>query len=243
MVPKNVMERILTELEHTRFLVYFDLLGFSELVKGNYLKDVVESFLDVMTAQNEIIKDSRKVVIQGDILEPVQGYFWFSDTLILYSRDSSTKNLLNLIPTASYIIASLLNKGFPSRCIITSGQFYVGKHNSNQDIFLGKALINAYELEKNVNWCGGVIDSSIVECEEIKEMKRNNEIVSYNPPLKKSGIVEYKCLNWPKYYKANFHGTAQTIRDKMVEKIKTDIEPCVKEKIRNTEEFFTSIMK
>jgi hypothetical protein len=235
---KNI-EAVAEEVFNDRFIVYFDFLGFSEIIRRNYLLEVEKAFVTAVKGISETLKSSKKIVCESKIIEPIEGWFWFSDTLILYSGDSSPENLLPITSAATYLLASLLNDGFPTRCVITLGQFK-RLNEADHNLFLGKGLVQAFELEKKMNWCGGILDPYQSGIYEItKAWGAESPVLEYEAPQKEGDVRKYKCLNWPKNYIENFKKEVRHLREDML-KIQNNPSPPwpVENKIRNTEQFF-----
>lgn len=239
---KGFAKILAEEFSSVRFITYFDFLGFTKIVEQNFLVDLVEAFLDANKQNQEVIKSSKKMVYRGETIEPVEGNFWFSDTLIFYSRDASNNNLAPLVTLSSCLIASFLEKGFPTRCVITRGQFFVGKDQLDKEFFMGRGLLKAFEIEKNMNWCGGIIDAGILDSaggnkETVTKLEEEMVLIEYPVPLKAGSIQKYHCLGWPRFYKQSYKRDKQNVRGDMTKRLKTSHDWPVEQKIINTEAF------
>lgn len=228
---------------HQRYILYFDFLGFSEIVKRKFLHQVVDVFQNASESARQVIANYRKIATSTGIIEPVHGYFWFSDTLRIYSKDNSSKNLVPLAALAAYLTAAFLDNGFPTRSVINIGDFYVGKSVDGQGIFLGNALVDAYEFEKSQNWCGGVLHPSIWAedsgfSEQIRELESDGILIDFQPPLKTGKILSHKCFCWPKFYKENFKKDRLNVRKDMVRRTGSQFPWEVECKIQYTESFY-----
>lgn len=231
------------EFESIRYIVYFDFLGFSEIVNKGFLKEVVDAFLEVEAFVNSILDGFKKIKYKGKQISPVKGNFLFSDTLILYSGDDLSENLAPLVNVASLLIGYLLGKGFPTRCVIHLGSLFVGKDSIKRDIFLGTGIVETFNLEKKMNWCGGILHPDLLHPtspleSEIAELVASHDLLNYEVPLKDGEVKEYMCLGWPKFYKGNFKKGKGNIRPDMISKTNPPLKWPVEEKIRNTEKFY-----
>lgn len=134
-----------------RYLLYLDILGFSDLVKSNYQK-VVRLF-------NVI--DSLNAHAHGDFKSVV-----FSDTLLIFNQkpaESKYDNeyiIMYLCEFAQDLLFRSIELDIQFRAIITHGEFNYEKLK-NIEAYHGKALISAYQKEKNLATLGLYIDKNI----------------------------------------------------------------------------------
>jgi len=129
-----------------RYLLYLDILGFSERVKTQSPEEIYQ-----------IIDDALHSFSRWEQLNDAFKTIYFSDTFLFYSEAEGTGKygFLDIYAIGAMLFSALLAKGIPTRGSITFGEFIVkadssGKHN----VFFGKALIEAYEAEKKENWIG-----------------------------------------------------------------------------------------
>jgi hypothetical protein len=130
-----------------RYILFLDILGFSEMVS-------VKSADEIMT----IIKDS---ILQFEIWKKRNSDFdliYFSDSFVFYQKTTGYASwaFLDIYAISAMILSALLAHEIPARGVINFGEFYVEENiekNRNQ-IFYGKALVEAYKAERNENWIG-----------------------------------------------------------------------------------------
>ncbi len=140
-----------------RFLLYIDLLGFSEIVrtKGNILPDLFR------------ILDKSNAHKHGDF-RVIQ----FSDTLLVYNgTDAKTEHdksycAMYLCEFAQEIQYMLLGRDVFLRGLITYGQFDDTGPTPNNDYknvraFWGDALIKAYRTESGIQAVGLFVDDTL----------------------------------------------------------------------------------
>lgn len=143
------MPGIRTKFENC-FVAYVDLLGFKNKVLGNPRNQEALS----------VLKDSLKICASfpsggkkaslgdgGYRKIDVQSRF-FSDTVVLFMKESPD-NLSHLLFMIRYLQDKLWEKELCMRGAITHGEMYWPK-TKEKGITLGKALIEAHELESNV---------------------------------------------------------------------------------------------
>ena len=139
-----------SKLRYTkRWFAYFDLLGFSNLVLNNRIEHVLPIYEDVL----KII--SRKA-------DPKKGkglsYSWFSDTFILFTKGNSEQEFALIEQASRLFFQHLILKEIPVRGSLTIGELY---SLQKKNIFIGPALIDAYEYGERQNWLGFVLTPSV----------------------------------------------------------------------------------
>jgi hypothetical protein len=125
----------------------------------------------------------------------------FSDSIILVSHDKDIMSCLKLLVYAWRLSQHFMAFGTPLRGGIAYGELY---QNPNLNVFVGKALANAYKLESCQNWIGVAIDTSVVErFPELFEVINKDEypvlndlLFEYAVPLKGGTTKRLRTLNW-----------------------------------------------
>lgn len=139
--------------DNSRFLLYIDILGFTDMTKNEPRKVArVYSILDELNVHRH---NSFKTIV-------------FSDTILVYNPDLAETVqereylIWYLIEFAEDLHHRLTGQDIYFRAILTSGSF---NHYSlkNIDCFFGSALISAYTSEKKIPSLGLFIDN---ECNE-----------------------------------------------------------------------------
>jgi hypothetical protein len=181
-----------TNLGDGRYLLYLDILGFSELVrtkgKDEVLATITEA-LDSFGRWEELNRSFQTI--------------YFSDTFLFYqeSKGYGSWAFLDVYAIGGLILTRLLAKGIPARGVIAFGDFDVhqdvaGKHQ----VYFGMALIEAYEAEKKEAWLGISIQpsawkpfeaekSGIVAAFEQEKVwiRRDDDVLLLNPFIKMRG--------------------------------------------------------
>ena len=150
------------------FVAYFDFLGFKEYVKDNPLNFMVSDYKNILKkieSEKEIYFDSDTIICH-----------WFSDTFLFCAKldQDNFEKVFCQIQTASMEFFEEMmcsNNPIPLRGALTVGEFYT---EPEHDIFLGEALIKAYEYAENIDWLGFVLTPEILTL--LKQDKRENEI-------------------------------------------------------------------
>jgi len=132
-----------------RWLAYFDLLGFKKLL-DNY-KDFPLFALEIYRDALECLDSSVDIL---NSLGRLIDYCWFSDTFIFWSENDSAKAFPVVEHVARLFFERLIMHEIPVRGSITFGQFYANKDKS---IYMGQALIDAYEYAEKQQWLNYVL--------------------------------------------------------------------------------------
>jgi hypothetical protein len=180
-----------------RFVFYCDILGFKNLVLRGPLEKMVSLFVDIYSTigRTAIAHASRQAdaISVADIAERQDAIessdpqakraafesetrttlLLMSDSVVIYSeplkRDDARffRELSSMVRIARKVLETLLDHNLPSRGALSFGEFYVDAANS---IYVGKALVEAYELAESQEWIGAVIGQSLTE--DLSEMNR-----------------------------------------------------------------------
>lgn len=206
------IEQQLKENKYERFLAFFDILGFKNLIQNNDLDKVLslmkESFLPVLKFTNKIYTENGL-----PLSEQLVNYLQFSDSIVFYTEGSLKEEFARLIHVAKVFIYSCLVTGIPVRGSITHGEFY--KEN---DLFFGKALVEAYEKGEAQQWVGAFINQNCVNYAEehfpgsIDFLLEKGYLVIGDIPVKNGVINEQYIINWANEDFLNIIRTPQSIR-------------------------------
>lgn len=133
-------------LRNGRYLLFMDILGFSDLVAKHGADDVYET---ITTALDEFDRWEHR---NGDFRT-----IYFSDTFIFYQEPKGYAEwaFLDVYAIGGMVLSALLAKGIAARGAISFGNFDVRSNNSDKrQVYFGQALIDAYVAEQKENWIG-----------------------------------------------------------------------------------------
>lgn len=176
-----------------RYLLFLDILGFSERVK-------TENAIDI----HAVIDQALKEFSRWEELNKLFRTIYFSDTFIFYQHPKGYGNwaFLDVYAIGSMVLSALLAKGIPARGAISFGEFEVNlDHSEKHQIYFGQALIEAYHAEQKENWIGITILKSAwlpyeqnnpgsvasFESEKVWIKRINDEVILLNPFIKLRG--------------------------------------------------------
>lgn len=131
-----------------RWVAYFDLLGTTARIKNGKFHSVFSAY----ALACEKLNDWRK---QHPTVIPV----WFSDTFILYTKDDSAQSFAAIEMVARWFAFALIQTEIPVRGSMACGEFYADLKNG---VYLGSALVEAYEWGESQDWIGFVLAPSAV---------------------------------------------------------------------------------
>lgn len=176
-------------LEHInigkRFVCFLDILGFSNKVKE--CKDIYKLSNII---RNKLIPSINTCHKGTWITEKIK-IVHFSDSIILYTVDDSINSFLLLLIATNKLIAQCFSFEFYLRGAISHGDFIVEKNH-----FLGKALIDAVEMEAKHEWSGCVVLENCVKLIDgrINPSPLDTHTIKYKVPLKTGKVQDYYSL-------------------------------------------------
>jgi hypothetical protein len=130
--------------EKSRWVGFFDLLGIRRIIKN---RDSISVFVLLSGAIEEV---KRRLGTFEDV-----GYAWFSDSFLFYTNDESFQSFSTLHHICRWFCFFLITpRQIPVRGSISCSSLYVDREN---DLFFGKALVEAYEYEEAQDWIGFIL--------------------------------------------------------------------------------------
>ncbi len=181
--------KIDADLSQGRYLLFLDILGFSERVEKNSIEEIyviIDNALDIFRRW-----------------ENMNGFFktiYFSDTFVFYQESKGYENraFLDIYGIGGIVLAALLAAGIPARGAISFGEFEVSLDSTGRhQVYFGKALVEAYKAEQREKWIGITITPSAWKPYEAHEpgmidafaregvwLKRDDDVLLLNPFIK-----------------------------------------------------------
>lgn len=179
-----------------------DILGFSDRVREEELKTIIEDYKFLRETVNHCsflfdgFSENTAKSTQVDKYSNV-GMAFFSDTILLYTGIDSDETCSDLLKFVSCLLfQNLFYKPTRLRAGIAYDEVYIDKINN---IFLGRGIVEAAELEKAQQWSGGAL--------ALSAEKRVNKyidspffvdwpIVRCYVPIKKEDCHSNIAVNW-----------------------------------------------
>ena len=132
-----------------RWFCYLDLLGFTQLVRSTEVGAVIDLYEEAIAKLEVGAATKRSLGIS---------YSWFSDTFIIFTRSDSLQEFTWLEQAGRLFFQRLILANMPARGAISHGKLY---SNLEKNIFVGEALIEAYEYGEDQNWLGLLLAPSV----------------------------------------------------------------------------------
>ncbi|MDP1571494.1 MAG: hypothetical protein Q8L86_15985 [Vicinamibacterales bacterium] len=132
-----------------RWFCYFDLLGFSRLAEDQDVDEIIPTYEDVVRQVEEQTGAKSKLGVSSS---------WFSDTFIFFSRGGTDREFAAIEQAGRLFFQGLLAKRIPVRGALTYGKLY---SRVDKNIFVGPALIDAYQYGECQNWVGFILTPSV----------------------------------------------------------------------------------
>lgn len=221
-----------------------DILGFSNTVKNTTQERLktyhIENIKNIIkTAFSNYKNPTSKPQSNMEVLENnLLGYAFFSDTVLIYSVHDSRDGWRNVLNSAFYLLSyPILWPYYKFRIGISYGEFY---YNQQENIFAGKALVEAAELERKQEWSGAALTNNAAK--KFKGINPEKEtLIEYNVPVKQKDykrfenltVINWTTANHPKQSK-KYNWMIRKENGSNVEKYK---DRKVEKMIRNTEKF------
>ncbi|ACV64405.1 conserved hypothetical protein [Desulfofarcimen acetoxidans DSM 771] len=152
-----------------KYLLYIDILGFSNLVKNDYTK--IDKIYKLINSLNVHKHYAFNTIV-------------FSDTILVYnskeprSEEEHKYLVMYAVEFAQDLWFRTVGKEIFFRGILRYGPF---NHNklSHIDAFYGDALIESYLKEKDLNCCGLFIDNSCIKYNDIFPTLKYDKNLNY----------------------------------------------------------------
>lgn len=176
-----------------RYVCFLDIMGFKDLVSRNPHETVLErmeGFIKAVKkwedAGNKAKDDTElsKIFPNCEIRTAT-----FSDSILLMSKGNDVRDLSHLLMVLKLLISDCFKIPIPIKGAISKGLLTADFEKS---LFFGKPLIQAYELQEEVNYYGVVVDRYVEkdienEANQISEGYKNLA-VRLKTPMKSGRI-------------------------------------------------------
>ncbi|MBO7145935.1 MAG: hypothetical protein J6W13_14080 [Salinivirgaceae bacterium] len=220
-----------TNVEQEKFVLYLDIMGFRDRVNKVEINELKQQLLLFKTKNNKL-----KPLLEGGKTKETLIYMaQFSDSIVLVSRDATEDDLNRISKAAAILMQTALQTGFALRGAIAKGNMVFDIENQ---LFFGKALVDAYLLEEELCYYGVVFHESMEE--SIVGAKKDMPIEDIAIPLKKGksrhyhiawhklkanlqqGNISSVALGWLKDIRKSVSGNPRVYLDNTIEIIKSD---------------------
>jgi hypothetical protein len=194
---------IFSDTSTERFLAYFDIMGFKDLIyrndhsfvekKMNQMSNIIETIeasesgiTDVKEAKGYKLEFRHKSVVLPVV---------FSDSIIFISESNSDENAIRIIDISALFLKMMFRISLPVKGVLSYGTFCANFKNST---FFGLPLVDAHSLTEEVHFYGAVLHNTFD-----KYLYENNlnsavdRIVCSKQIPMKSGSIHHSYLHLP----------------------------------------------
>lgn len=210
MQGNSISERRVKKPEVSRFMfAMFDVLGFSKWVETTELQAILDAYHhlveSVLVKRNEKGGLSAVQTAEGAIfaLTGPPGYAYFSDTIFLWAP-LAPPFVDDFIGRCSSLVCEALAMGIPLRGALTLGDAVL---DADSNIFVGKPIVEAANLEKGQNWIGLALGNTAVWSPFLAQI-HGTGIIEYAPPMKPGfeGFASPIVVDWPRKWRDSYGG-------------------------------------
>ena len=145
------------EITKNRFVAFFDILGFKEMVLRSSHKEIFEKLVGISNLKNEINPNTTDSQFSNDDINPIE-IVTFSDSIIIFSKNDSIDTFNVFIEALNWIFARIIETNTPLKGSFAHGEISV---DVQKQIFFCQAFIDAFQLQEDVDYFGGVAHHSI----------------------------------------------------------------------------------
>jgi len=187
-----------------RAVAFLDILGFKDLINKNSADKVAEKYSRVIDMTKAFNRDLLPDFAGPSLFSSKsKDKRWciskiFSDSIILVAHDSGEESCLRLLIYVWKLLQACLSMQMPFRGGVAYDEMFV---DEEKEIFLGRALTKAYELEGAQEWIGAAIHEDIEKAypnifNDDKRPYLKNIFIKYPVPFKGGGIKTLHTINW-----------------------------------------------
>lgn len=169
-------------VENEKFVLYLDIMGFKERVSRVKVDELKQQLLLFKTKINKL----KPLLEGGKTKETLINMAQFSDSIVLVTRDCTEDDLNRISKAAAILMQTALQTGFALRGAIAKGNMVFDLENQ---LFFGKALVDAYLLEEELCYYGVAFHESMED--SILNTKKDLPIEDIAIPLKKGKSKHY----------------------------------------------------
>lgn len=182
-----------------KFVAFLDILGFKHIVKDREHTELIEIMNTFKLAID--MANSIPMPIAPQIASLIN-YVTFSDSIVLYTDGIESHDLYRLVHVVKLLIGCSLVSKTPLRGSIAHGDLHADRQN---DIFVGDALVSAYENEGKQQWAGAYIGDLTTDYilstypEVVDSLRESAYLIEYEIPFKSDiGTDSRKrfAINW-----------------------------------------------
>ena len=193
-------------METKRFIAYFDILGFKEIVNKNSIQDLNKLLNQLIIASQGVISNFKlkrtEVSPAYDISKSNIKCLHISDSIIFWTKSDSEKDFKELVNTCKNLYHLSFQLSIPLRGCIVYGDIiecFDSIYNFHCASVLGQGIVDAYLKAESLECSACIVDESIyskVSQKQIDLLEKDNVLYRMNNIPRKSGKEnQSKSLN------------------------------------------------
>lgn len=165
-----------------RFVAFLDIMGFKDRVARTNHAQLLEQLTNFNREITSYIGKYKNSEIQ---------LAQFSDSIVLFSNDTTSISLQTLAEVTRGIMQTAINLQIPMKGAIAQGKITC---DIPKQLFFGQALIDAYLLEENINYYGILVHHTAKK--SVLTLIDNKKIFKDIKAPLKSGKISHFELSW-----------------------------------------------
>ncbi len=177
-------------------------MGFSNLLKEKSLEEIESKHISWF---KKVLALSLGIKINNESLPTINDFkkneylnlIWFSDTILIFTKEDRQKNIVELIQFIQHLIFYSLYEGnMKARVGVSYGEI---SYDMENNLLWGLPIVIANKLQEYQNWTGGALDDMAIKRisqEPIWEVNYSKMITKYKIPLKKEAINAEYAIDW-----------------------------------------------
>lgn len=181
-----------------RFVLFFDILGFKDMVNRTDHEDILRKLNALKTVTdylNSIPKPDEKRIDIKEFEKHQTRSIKFSDSIIIFSKGNTYLDALKITLDAVVILGRAFSNSIPIKGAVSFGEITADFKNA---LFFGQPIIDAFLLHEELDLLSVVIDHHAEKkfSDLGKKADKYNILKDYKVPMK-FGEVNHKllCIN------------------------------------------------
>ncbi len=221
-----------------RFVAFFDLMGFKDLIYRNTHDDVCKTMDFVCDLVHQLKSWEKKHLRKNDdavksaigmgVVLPVV----FSDSILFISRTNSIEDAQKAIYVSSFFLCGLLNACIPVKGALAYGTFTADFKKSN---FFGRPLLDSYFLAHETHFYGAVLHHTFERYLREQNKEIPHSILKRKPIAMKSGRVTHSYIDWTYHLEED-----TTALDRLLERFYEGVSGDIRMYVDNTRDAYLS---
>lgn len=190
---------------HRRFVAHIDILGMRAMVsrdpelawkKLSSLANVREHLGKIQLTH---VSSGHQYMLAEHIFSVM-----FSDTIVLFTKTESDDDLQAILIATSEVLHKAMCQLTPVRIGVAGGQFF---YNIEESLYMGPALIEAYQIGEAAQWLGIVTTKDIYQQSLNAKAKfqsgTSDIVIPAHIPIK-NGLRSGYAINWVAPFRHDF---------------------------------------